>query len=158
MIPADQREPHSNPQRAVTLKQSLVAEAAIKWASLQHHRQFPQVAVQSATDTGSLRSSVSSPPLKPFSPSICPSSSGGYSVSLRPSCRALSPSAASLMLQGLKGRIKPQLCTSPFTPAVWYERRGEERRGEERRGEERRGGYWTMEGHQSVCAESQKQN
>lgn len=68
--------------------------------------QLPQVAVHWLTNTGPRWSSMSSLPLKPFLLSICPNSSGGYSISLCLSCYALSPSAASLMLQGLRAGLK----------------------------------------------------
>lgn len=71
---------------------------------------------------------MSSPPLKPFSPNICPNNSGGYSVSLGPSCYALSASAASLMLQGLRAGLNHNYAL-PHSLQLCGKRRGEGRRG-----------------------------
>lgn len=84
-------------------------------SSLTDWHQFPLVQLELSTIKTSL--------------SICPNSSGGYSVSLCMSCDALSPSAASLMLQGLRAGLKHNYAL-PHSLQLCGKRRGGEGREE----------------------------
>lgn len=93
---------------------------------------------------------MSSLPLKPFAPNICRNNSGGYFVSLCPSCYALSAPAASLMLQGLRAGLNHNYAL-PHSLQLCVERRGEVRGGEETYSKLK---SWLFK---TFCAESSKQ-
>ncbi len=126
---------------------NLQADTSVPWV------QFNQVPPQPVPDTSPIWSSMNSLPLKPSSASICPNNSGGHFISLCPSRYALSPSAASLMLQGLKAGLNHNYAL-PHSLQLCRKRRGEERRtqGNCRRRQSK------VDCWRGLYAESQKQN